>query len=226
MRFVVVYATTEGHTRKVAEHVADRLHALGQSVALHDATDELPDVNLSGIDAAFVAASLHEGRYQPGITTFVSRRQEDLARIAGVFLPVSLSAASSDADDRAALNQSVERFVMETGWRPRYLHHVMGALAVAKADFFRRWSMKLIMDSARPLKGSGIELTDWIALTELVDTLVSELDRTRPSLGLVLTGGNGTKAIPLRQPHAIGAVKGDKSLPHKSGKRPAHRLHS
>lgn len=226
MRFVIVYATTEGHTRKVAEHVADRLHALGQCVALHDATDEMPDVELSSIDAAFIAASLHEGRYQPGITTFVSRRREDLLPINGVFLPVSLSAASSDADDRAALNQSVHQFVADTGWQPQYLHHVMGALAVTKADFFRRWSMKLIMDNARPLKGSGIELTDWIALTDVVDNLVSQLDQHRPSLGLILSGREGTKAVQLHQPHSIGAIKRNKPVAHKGGKRPADRLHS
>lgn len=224
MRFVVVYATTEGHTRKVAEHVADRLDALGQRVTLHDATDEAPDVDLKGADAVFVAASLHEGRYQTGIEAFAARHRDELGRAVGVFLPVSLSAASTDADDRANLDLSVERFMIETGWRPKHLHHVMGALR-CKGDFFRRWSMKLIVKGTGVASGSGVELTDWIALTEIVDALVSELDQTRPAFGLLLAGGNGTKAVRLREPHTLGPVQRDKPLPCKRGQGATHRLH-
>lgn len=226
MRFVVVYATTEGHTRKVAEHIGDRLDALGQRVTVHDATYEDPDLDLSGADAVFIAASLHEGRYQRGIIEFVTRRRKALESAASVFLPVSLSAASPDIDDRIALDLSIERFISETGWRPRQLHHVMGALSFAKGDFFRRWSMKLIVNGAHPTRGSNIELTDWIALTEVVDGVVSELDQTRPAFGLFLTGSNGTKAVRLREPHTVGTVQRDKALPAKRGQRPAHRLHS
>lgn len=225
MRFVVVYATTEGHTRKVAEHVADRLHALGQRVTLHDATDAEPDVDLSGADAVFVAASLHEGQYQAGIVRFVTNRRDELDATVSVFLPVSLSAASSDADDRANLDLSVERFWAATGWRAKHLYHVMGALRCDKGDFFRRWSMKLIVKDTGATTGPVVELTDWIALTEAVDALVSDLDRTRPALGLILAGGNGTKAVRLREPHAVGAVQRDKTRPCKRGQGAAHRLH-
>jgi menaquinone-dependent protoporphyrinogen oxidase len=225
MRFLVVYATTEGHTRKVAEHVADRLHALGQRVALHDATDAEPDADFADVDAVVVAASLHEGRYQTGIVRFVTNRHGELSRTESVFLPVSLSAASSDADDRANLDLSVERFMTETAWRPNRLHHVMGALRCDKGDFFRRWSMKLIVKDAGAAAGPTVELTDWIALTETVDALVSDLDRTRPEFGLFLAGGNGTKAVRLREPHTLGTVQRDKALPCKRRHGAAHRLH-
>lgn len=226
MRFLVIYATTEGHTRKVAEHVADRLHALDQLATMYDATDDEPDVELVGVDGVFVAASLYEDRFQEGIATFVTNRREALNRIVSIFLPVSLSAASSDADDRASLYGTIDRFIVEKGWRPSHIHHVKGALKCSNNDFFRRWSRKLLVRDGSIATGLNLELTDWMALTDTVDTLVCDLDLSRqPSVDLVLPRGKGAKAIDLHKPHAIRAGQCDETLASKRGQSTAHRLH-
>jgi len=64
MKILLLYGTTEGQTRKIAEFVAKRLRDIGDTVTLVDATGDTTLVDLRAHDAAIVAASLHVGQYQ------------------------------------------------------------------------------------------------------------------------------------------------------------------
>ena len=71
MRVLIVFGTTEGHTRGLAEFMAARLAAGGHEVAVRDAAREdggPPDP--ARFDAAIVAASLHAGHYQGEVARF------------------------------------------------------------------------------------------------------------------------------------------------------------
>jgi menaquinone-dependent protoporphyrinogen oxidase len=63
MKILIVYATTEGQTRKVARHVFDRLAGAGHAAGLIAAT-EAEGLDPAGFDGVVVAGSVHGGRYQ------------------------------------------------------------------------------------------------------------------------------------------------------------------
>jgi hypothetical protein len=61
MRVLIVFSTTEGHTRKLAQFAAARLTSLGHQVQVHDAAQsDAPDP--AGLDCALLFASVHVGR--------------------------------------------------------------------------------------------------------------------------------------------------------------------
>jgi len=182
MKFLVLYGTTEGQTRKVSEFVSDRLKAIGYEASLVDSGDAAArDIKLRDFDGVVVAASVHVGRYQTSIQEFVRSRCQTLNGMRTVFLSISLSAASKDADDLKGIAECVRQFTADTRWKPGDIHHIAGAFRFTQYDFFKRWGMKLIAyqkgvstDTSRDQ-----ELTDWIALARIVDEFAAKVAKAR-----------------------------------------------
>lgn len=170
MNILIVYASTEGQTRKIAHFIFRTLTAAGHSVSLLPAA-EAGDVEVSGFDAAILAASVHAGRYQPEMVHFAKDSAAALAGLKTLYLSVSLGAAGDDADDWAELNRIVERFREETGWTPGEVAHVAGAFRFGDYDFFKYWAMRWIESQKDPKAepGTDREYTDWQALADLLD---------------------------------------------------------
>jgi menaquinone-dependent protoporphyrinogen oxidase len=63
MNILLIYGTTEGQTRKIAEFIKPELEKAGHVVTLCDATNQ--PLGPEGFDAVFIAGSLHTGRTKP-----------------------------------------------------------------------------------------------------------------------------------------------------------------
>src|SRR5271169_2792409 len=67
MNVLIVYGTTEGQTRKIAEWTATHARKLGHKVELRDSTSPVYDSDLQSFDAFVIAASVHQERHQDAI---------------------------------------------------------------------------------------------------------------------------------------------------------------
>jgi menaquinone-dependent protoporphyrinogen oxidase len=165
MKIAIIYATTEGQTRKIARFCADHLADAGDSVELIQAADA-GDIDLSRFDGAILAASIHIMRYQKEMLDFAKARAEALRKLRTLFLSVSLTAASDDPEDREGLAECVAEFSARTGWTPGQVEHVAGAFMFSEYDFFRSWAMRWIAaqkgEKVRP--DEDREYTNWEAL--------------------------------------------------------------
>jgi len=170
MKLLVLYATTEGQTRKIARFVADRLADQGHAVELLPA-GAAADLDPGRFDKVIAAGSVHAGSYQSDLTASLSAHAAALAARPSLFLSVSLSAAGDDPEDWDGLRSCVARLTEETGWTPGQVVHVAGAFRFTQYDFFRSWAMRWI---ARQ-KGESVdpntdkEYTDWDRLGRDVD---------------------------------------------------------
>jgi menaquinone-dependent protoporphyrinogen oxidase len=173
MKILVLYGTTEGQTRKIAEFIARHLRDIGDAVSLVDATGDLSTVEVRDHDAAIVAASLHAGEYQKPVVHFARANHAWLNMMPSAFVSVSLSAAGSDPEDLKGIADCAERFKTETGWTTAEVHHVAGAFRFTEYDFFKRWVMKLIAweKSVKVEPGQDLELTNWEALSATVEAM-------------------------------------------------------
>lgn len=169
MKILIVYATTEGQTAKVARFAFDRLVAAGHSVALVPAA-EASGVDPGGFDGAVVAGSVHGGRFQKEVIGWARAEARRLDTVPTLFLSVSLAAAGDDAEDWAGLWACIDRFIEETGWTPGRVEHVAGAFRFSEYDFFKSWAMRWIAaqkDHGAPA-GEDREYTDWAALDRVL----------------------------------------------------------
>ncbi len=168
---LVVYGTTEGQTRKIAEFIAEAMKARGVEVELVDSEAERAALVQPVYAAAIVCGSLHQHSYQASLVRFVKDNKAWLAGIPAAFVAVSLTAVLKDDQSRDELRECVEAFCRETGWTPAITRHVAGALRYTQYDYFKRLIMKLI---ARQQGGDtdttrDHEYTDWDDLTRFVE---------------------------------------------------------
>lgn len=185
---LVLFATREGHTRLVAEHVSSILQAKGLSTQVICAKDAPRELDLTSCSAAILAASVHMGHFEPEFVKLVSRHRAELERLSTAFISVSMAEAT--AEDVHASNerrlgaeenvkQTIERFCQETGWRPERVKAAAGALLYTQYGVVTRLVMKLIAKSAgAPTDTSrDHDLTDWNALARFTEEFADELPK-------------------------------------------------
>ncbi len=176
MRILVLYATVEGHTRKIAETLADEFEASYMDVILTNVSD--PGYCDPGtFDAAVLCAPIHISRYPSGFVKYIQSWKSSLQEVPTVLVTVSLAIASDEADERKEAEGYPKDLTDKTGWYPDQYYHAAGALKYLEYDFFKRWMMRRISDSeGGPVDTSkDHELTDWPALRAFASEFANKI---------------------------------------------------
>ena len=169
---LVVYASTHGHTAKIAARLAEAMRAQGLEVDVRDAKSA-GDVMPGRYDLVVAAGSLHKEHHQKELVDWVAARQEALTEMPSAFISVSLTAADDSAESCAATKRCIDDFTAQTGWTPSRSEAVAGSLQYREYDLFTRQLMRLLMKHmGHPTDTShDYDYTDW----EAVDRLGAEL---------------------------------------------------
>src|SRR5665213_822941 len=180
---LVLYATREGHTRRIAEHIAATIRARGYFAEVIDAADLPSEFSMEDYEAAVLAASVHREKHEEEMIRFVQRFREELECMRAVFLSVRLSEAGAEdaaatpehrAQAAADVQKMIDTFLKVTGWHPSKVRAAAGALSYTKYNFVIRFVMKRIAKAqgASTDTSRDHELTDWEALDHIVDEVV------------------------------------------------------
>jgi menaquinone-dependent protoporphyrinogen oxidase len=183
---LLLFATREGQTRHIAQHLAAAAPARGLSAQVVDAAQLPVGFSLDNYSAAILSASVHCGRHEKEMIDFVKRHKAGLEHLPTVFLSVSLSEVG--AEDAAApperrghaaadVQRMIDAFLAETGWHPEKIQAVAGALRYTKYNRLLRFVMKRIAARAGGSTDTSQdhEYTDWAALDRLIDELQEAL---------------------------------------------------
>jgi menaquinone-dependent protoporphyrinogen oxidase len=170
---LVVYATTEGQTEKIAGRVADWLRGAGDQATLVDAR-AAATLELGTFDAAVLAASLHVGRHQAEMVEFIRKQRARLDRVPTAFISVSLSATSKLEEDLAGARAAVEDMFDELDWEATSVHLAAGAVHDRRMSFLKRWVIhRILREKGVEMAPSGdMEFTDWAALDVFLQTFM------------------------------------------------------
>lgn len=173
MNVLVLYSSTEGQTKKIAERVAAQVVAAGQSATTYDMGSEQKPPSVAAYDAVIVAASVHQGFHQESATNFVAAQRDNLKTRQSAFISVSLSAAMADGKDEA--QSYVDRFSEATGWKPNACLLAAGAVRLSSYDYFERQVMKYIIAQKGIAHDLDVdyECTDWPQLAAFVDAFLA-----------------------------------------------------
>lgn len=190
--FLVVHATRSGHTRRIAEHVVDRIRTLAHEAQIQDVrTEALPP--LTRYSAVILAAGVHLGHHDREMVRFARARRDELGKVPTLFLSVSLTEAAAEdvhrPDDermeaRRTIRKVLDDFAQETGWQPWSAVPIAGAMSgSASRPLAQLLLAKLLHRELPDDPARGVVFTDWIALNAVVDGLVREAverSKTRP----------------------------------------------
>jgi len=160
-RVLVLYGTTEGHTRKVATELGIALQRFGVEADIFTASPTAPGPNeYAGV---IVAASLHAGKYQQSVRRWIRAHAVALAAKPAAFLSVCLAVRDPREETQRHLVEIMRGFLDSCAWKPAYVKPVAGALLYTKYNWLTRWLMKRIAAKAGGDTDTtrDYEYTDW-----------------------------------------------------------------
>ena len=178
---LVVYATHDGQTRKIAERVANMLRVHRHAVELFDAAHDTRHLDLSRFHAVLIGSPIRAQGYLRPVVRFAQSHRTALERLPTLFFSVGLAVLSKVHDGRAQTMQIVERLVAETGWRPRQVELVAGALPYTRYNFLVRFVMRRISkkEGGDTDASRDYEYTDWSAVDRFAVDFLDEVERSR-----------------------------------------------
>lgn len=157
-RILISYGTTDGHTAKIAEYIADVISERGHqadAVNIKHPADRL----VNGYDAVIVGGSVHAGKHENYVLNFVRKNLDALQQVPSALFSVSMAAV----DDVESAVRQVEKFEDEAGWHPATVAMFGGALLYAQYGFLKRRLMRKIV---RDKGGKDLDLTRDYVYTE------------------------------------------------------------
>jgi menaquinone-dependent protoporphyrinogen oxidase len=179
---LLVFASTHGHTAKIAARIAEGLRAEGVGeVNVRDAADA-GDIDPAAHRAVIVGGSLHAGHHQEQLVDWVRSHRAALDDRPSAFFSVSLTAADDTDEAREATQRCIDDFLAETGWTPARSVAIAGALQYREYSVFTRTLVRLMMRrGGHPTDTShDYDYTDWEAVERFgreFATLVAQTSR-------------------------------------------------
>lgn len=173
MKFLMIYGTTEGQTRKISEFIAIKLVEAGHEVDVRNSVRRLHDLDVSSYDAAIIAGSVHQRNHQESIANFVIAHRKQLEKLPTLFISVSLSIVFDGSAGEAI--DYLEHFIDHTGFRPTKSLLVAGALRFDEYDYFMEQIIEFVVlkDQEKIIKDE--EFTDWNKLEKDVSAFVGTI---------------------------------------------------
>jgi len=160
-RVLIVYSTTDGHTKKICERLRLAIEAFEHDVSVVSVA-EAAEKDLESSDKIVVGASIRYGRHRPAAVDFMNRNAPLLNRKASAFFSVNV-VARKPAKNRPDTNPYARKLLRSIAWRPSEAAVFAGKIDYPKYDFLDRLIIRFIMWlTGGPTDPSAVvEFTDW-----------------------------------------------------------------
>lgn len=150
---LIVYATREGHTARVAKRVASELAKHRVLAVVEDADAHPSTVDPRRYAAVVLAGSVHFGHHARSLVRYIVANRVALHDVPTMLVSISMSEAIAHyteatpeqrASARARAHEAVDALTMETRFRPSQIQLVGGGLPYTRLGFFTRQLVRLI----------------------------------------------------------------------------------
>lgn len=164
MKVVIVFASLEGQTRKIAHFAQNMLRNAGHEVALFDVADKTINIDLENADRIILAGSVHERRHPIALEIFLAAHRHVLEMRPTLLISVSLSAAFPEGLEEA--EDYLVEMMMRTRFTPSHRALIAGAVRTKKYDYFAQQVVRHVVLRGRDYdpKEKEHEFTDWSRL--------------------------------------------------------------
>ena len=168
MKILIVYASHEGQTAKIAHEMAGALRSKGFAV---DATRAQDAPGPDGYGAVIVGSPIHLGKHDPAIADWVKRHASGVKSARSAFFSVSLAAASQNPAERQEAQRLAADFLSDLDWQPDLVASFAGALTYSQYGLVKRWLMRRIAakEGGETDTAHDYEYTDWKSVIDFAE---------------------------------------------------------
>ena len=158
---LIIYSTTDGHTRSICERLKRVIEEQNHSVVVSWMSDD-PDVDLQPYDKIIVGASIRYGKHQPQVFEFIEKNQATLEGKPSAFFSVNVVARKPEKNTPET-NPYLQKFLSKIAWKPQHLAVFAGRLDYPSYSWFDRQMIRLIMWMTKgpTAPDTVVEFTDW-----------------------------------------------------------------
>ena len=173
MNVMIIYATIEGQTGKIAKFAEKLTRDAGHEVSIVDSRERMSDLELEGIDAVILAAPVHERRHPLPFEVVLSANTKELEKRRTLMLSISLNAAFPEGREEA--QEYLTEMKMRAEFTPDEEMLVAGAIRSDKYDYFASQIVQHVVLRGREVDANADEheFTDWDALTAKIGAFLS-----------------------------------------------------
>lgn len=144
MHVLILYASLEGQTEKIASYIAQEVQDKGYQVSLLS-IDMLPaDFSDANYHAVIIGGSIHMGNYPKPMKKLVKSHRDWLNKIPSALFTVCMGINSVEAKSVKEAREYGEHFIADTGWQPGLNETIAGAVKYTQYNFITRFIMKMI----------------------------------------------------------------------------------
>ena len=181
-RVLILFATIDGQTARIAGRMADLLRANGHLVVTRAARAADAADDAASFDGVIVGGGIRYGKYAKYLAPTVERHVKPLD-CPTAFFSVCLSADGPGAKPMTAQGY-IEEFLNDTGWQPSMVESFGGALLYRHYDAFTRFMMRLIVRFAGGETDTSrdYEYTDWYAVERFAREFELRLEAARAAV--------------------------------------------
>ena len=173
-KIVIIYSTTDGHTREICFRLQQVIEKLGNQVVLISINDAA-SMALKSFDKIVIGASIRYGKHNPEVYEFIKRNLQVLESKSNAFFSVNVVARKPEKN-QPETNPYLKKFLKQISWKPGKLAVFAGKIEYQKYKFWDRFMIRLIMWMTKGPTDpkTNIEFTNW-AQVEDFGRIISEM---------------------------------------------------
>lgn len=158
---LIIYSTTDGHTRSICERLKQVVEAQGHSVEVAWMSEN-QDIELQPFDKVIIGASIRYGKHQPQVLDFIGKNQAFLEGRPSAFFSVNVVARKPEKN-QPETNPYLQKFLKQIAWQPQTLAVFAGKIDYPRYGFVDKQMIRFIMWMTKgPTDPTAtIEFTDW-----------------------------------------------------------------
>ncbi|NNJ92658.1 MAG: menaquinone-dependent protoporphyrinogen IX dehydrogenase, partial [Gammaproteobacteria bacterium] len=158
---LIIYSTTDGHTRVICEHIRHLLTEQN-NIATLVSVKESSTLNIACYDKLVIGASIRYGKHPKNIYHFIEKHRQTLKNKPSAFFSVNLVARKPDKNTPDT-NPYFKRFINKIPWKPDRVAVFAGKLNYPIYNIVDKQIIRLIMWVTKgPTHPDTVkEYTDW-----------------------------------------------------------------
>jgi len=140
---LIVYATTDGHTREICQRLKPVIEQQGHRGMLLSIDDEA-DADMKQFDKIVLGASIRYGKHGKKVYAFVKNYERILDAKPNAFFSVNVVARKPEKS-QPETNPYLMKFLKQISWQPKELAVFAGKIDYQMYRFWDRQMIRLIM---------------------------------------------------------------------------------
>jgi menaquinone-dependent protoporphyrinogen oxidase len=158
---LIVYSTTDGHTRNIGLRLKQVIEQQDHRVTLISIADR-DNIAMEAFDKIVIGASIRYGKHGKRVNDLIMRNKHILESKPSAFFSVNLVARKPEKS-QPETNPYLRKFLTQISWQPKVLAVFAGKIDYQKYRFWERQIIRLIMLMTKgPINPkTAIEFTNW-----------------------------------------------------------------